>query len=229
MCFSASASFTASAILIPTGIYCLTEARKKDEKYLPLASLPLFFGIQQSCEGFVWLNIFAGNTLAVVNFALCFLFFSHFFWLFWTPFCVFLVEENQKLKNIFIFFTVIGFIYGSLLYFPLLINKNWLQVEVVNHSIRYQTHFFFSEITPNSFTFIVYALIIILPLILSSHKTINFLGILCILGALISYFYFYYTFASVWCFIAAIVSIDLIYIIRKIPIIEPSQVLVKYD
>ena len=224
MCFSASASFTVSAILIPTGIYCLTEARKRDETYFPIANLTLFLGIQQGFEGFVWLNIISKNTIAVTNFALWFLFFSHFFWLFWIPFSAFSLEDNPLIKNILKFLTIIGFIYGSLLYFPLLIHDSWLQIEVAKDSIRYITYYFFNSITPQNFSFYLYAFIMILPLIISSRKTINLLGILITLGALITYFYFHYTFTSVWCFMAALISIYLTYIIRTIPSIDSSQV-----
>lgn len=100
MCFSASASFTASAFLIPTGIYCVTEAKKRNEAYLPIASLPLFFGIQQGFEGLVWLSIVLQNTTAINNFALCFLFFSNFFLLFWIPFSAFSIEEILCTKRV---------------------------------------------------------------------------------------------------------------------------------
>ena len=224
MCFSASASFTVSAILIPTGIYCLTEARKRDETYFPIANFPLFFGIQQGLEGFVWLNIASGDTIAANNFALCFLFFSHFIWLFWVSFSVLSIEDNPRLKNILKFLTFTGFVYGSLLYFPLLIHDNWLQIEIANNSIHYLTYFVFNNIAIHDFSFYLYALIIILPLIISSRQTINILGILIALSALITYFYFHYAFTSVWCFMAALVSIYLVYIIRSVPSIESSQV-----
>lgn len=224
MCFSASASFSVSAILIPTSIYCLSEARKRDEGYLAIANLPLFFGIQQAFEGLVWLNIISENTVATTNFALCFLFFSHFLWLFWIPFSTFSLEEDPLLKNILKLVTTTGFIYGSLLYFPLLSHENWLQIKVIHHSIYYMTHYFFTSMTPNYFSFYIYASIIILPLIISSRKTINLLGVLITLAALISYFYFHYAFTSVWCFMAALVSMYLAYIIRSIPNIDSSQI-----
>ena len=217
MCFSASASFTASTCLIPIGIYCITEVKKRNEAYLPIASLPLFFGIQQGFEGFVWLSIVFENTIAVNNFALCFLFFSYFFWLFWIPFSAFLIEENLFIKRGLRFFTVLGFLYGALLYFPLLINDSWLEIKVVNHSIKYLTYFIFNPITPHNFSVYFYVLIVLAPLIISSIKTINFLGILLILAASVAYFYFHYTFISVWCFMAAVVSIYLVKAIANIP------------
>lgn len=217
MCFSASASFTASAFLIPTGIYCVIEAKKRNETYLPLASLPLFFGIQQGFEGFVWLNIVSENTIAVTNFALGFLFFSHFFWLFWIPFSAFSLEKKASLKNVLKYFTILGFFYGTLLYFPLIVNNDWLQIKVINHSIEYLTYFLFNPIAPHNFSFYFYALIILLPLIITSTKTLNFLGILLILAASITYFGFHYAFISVWCFMAAVVSLYLINTIANVP------------
>jgi hypothetical protein len=53
MCFSAEASFTASAALVPCGVYCLTVARYRNPNYEPLALIPFFFGIQQFAEGMV--------------------------------------------------------------------------------------------------------------------------------------------------------------------------------
>ncbi len=43
MCFSASASFTASAVLMPLGLYATHIAKRTDQKdYVPLALTPLF-------------------------------------------------------------------------------------------------------------------------------------------------------------------------------------------
>ena len=60
MCFSASASFTAAAFLIPTGGYCVYSAIElKRFHYLALALIPIFFGVQQAIEGGVWLSMTA--------------------------------------------------------------------------------------------------------------------------------------------------------------------------
>jgi len=45
------------------------------------ALIPVFFGLQQACEGRVWQELDAGNANAVLPFALGFHFFSHFLWL----------------------------------------------------------------------------------------------------------------------------------------------------
>ena len=52
MCFSASASFTASAVLMPLGLYSHHLASHQERPdYKPLALVPFFFGVQQFVEG----------------------------------------------------------------------------------------------------------------------------------------------------------------------------------
>ncbi len=55
MCFSASADFTAAAVVGAVGIATLAEAR--EPRALPLAALPLLFAAHQFTEGFVWLGV----------------------------------------------------------------------------------------------------------------------------------------------------------------------------
>jgi hypothetical protein len=223
MCFSASASFTASAVLIPTGIYCLRETMKSDRLYLPIATLPLIFGIQQGIEGFVWWGIIKENITLINIASLGFLFFSHFVWLFWIPFSAFYLENNQLVKKVLRFLASAGFLFGVLLYFPLLVNPNWLHIEVVKGSIYYLTNFFFDNITPHYFSLYVYSLIILLPLLISSARSLNLLGVLITLAAAITNFFFNYAFISVWCFMASAVSIYLVYVVNNLTEFDSLQ------
>ncbi|MBD2056564.1 hypothetical protein H6F88_11140 [Oculatella sp. FACHB-28] len=77
MCFSAPVSFTASALLIPAGLYALRLAYGQNSSYLPLASIPIAFGVQQACEGLVWLSIEADSSTAVNVGAFSFLGFAY--------------------------------------------------------------------------------------------------------------------------------------------------------
>ena len=51
MCLSAEVSFIAAAGLIPAGALSMRQAWRGDRRYLPLATLPLLFGLQQLAEG----------------------------------------------------------------------------------------------------------------------------------------------------------------------------------
>lgn len=55
MCFSATASFTAAAVLFAVGVASYREARSSS--YALLASIPLLFAVQQGFEGVVWLAV----------------------------------------------------------------------------------------------------------------------------------------------------------------------------
>ena len=87
MCFSASASFTASAVLIPLGLYSHHLASKAEKPgYKPLALVPFFFGVQQFVEGLEWTGIVGGKIEPLTSMAgLGFLFFAYCFWMIWIP------------------------------------------------------------------------------------------------------------------------------------------------
>jgi len=95
MCFSASVSYSAAAVLVTTGLYAVQQARRLHPPYWMWALVPVFFGFQQAFEGRVWQALDAGNANAAVPFALGFHFFSHFLWLWWLPLCSYLVEPGQ--------------------------------------------------------------------------------------------------------------------------------------
>ena len=223
MCFSASASFVASALLIPTGIYCLKQATTNNNRYIPLASIPLFFGTQQLFEGFVWLNIAADNAIAVTNFSFCFLFFSHFFWPFWIPFSAFYAEEIRLRKTILQVLATVGFVYGISLYVPLFFQDDWLKTEVVNHSINYITDYFLNQTTFQNFGFYLYAVLIFVPLLLASRRKIQLLGVFFMTTASATILVYYATFISTWCFMAALSSLYLIYVLKNTTDLDLSQ------
>lgn len=56
MCLSAAVSFTASFFLWASGAPITGTAWRRNLRYLPLALMPLFAGIQQFSEGFVGLG-----------------------------------------------------------------------------------------------------------------------------------------------------------------------------
>ena len=97
MCFSASASFTAGAFLVPIGLYCVYAARElKRYHYFMFALVPFFFGVQQIVEGFVWLSLDYNKPDLLKAYSVAFVFFSHFFWPFWIPLCAYFVAKNRK-------------------------------------------------------------------------------------------------------------------------------------
>ena len=55
MCFSATASFGASAVLGTLGVITVAKAKTKPQKFF--GTIPLLFSIQQLTEGLLWVSL----------------------------------------------------------------------------------------------------------------------------------------------------------------------------
>jgi hypothetical protein len=215
MCFSATASFTASALLLPVGLYCAKKAYETDKRYLVLATVPFLFGIQQAFEGGLWLAM--GESEESSNrMALGFLFFADFLWPFLVPLASAFVEKTMRKRRIFLFFSCLGGLFGLSLYLPLLFQPDWLSVAIKQGSILYQLVQVYDAIIPQPGVRIIYVIIVAAPLLASSVRNIRVLGVLLVISILVSTLVFSYAFVSVWCFFAAIISLYVFSIIAQI-------------
>ena len=61
----------------------------------------------------------------------------------------------------------------------------------------------------------IYMIVTLVPLFLSSLRIVKMLGILLFVSAAISYAFYTEAFVSVWCFFAALISVYLIYAMRR--------------
>ena len=206
MCFSATASFAASLVLIPVGIYCVKHEFDQEKTYRAIALLPLIFGIQQLLEGFVWLDFeLEGKDNRLP--ALGFMFFSHLFWLVWIPFACYVAESSRVKRNIFIIFSAVGAAHGLIMYLPLLFNPEWLVVELVKQSIDYKATLLYDDYIPRIVVRVIYAIIVLIPLLLVSDRYIRIFGVLVAISVLVSTVVFAYAFISIWCYFAAVLSL----------------------
>lgn len=215
MCYSAAVSYSAAAVLLPTGLYAVHQVRRLKLPYLLLAIVPIFFGIQQGFEGRVWQELDAGSTSAVISYALGFHFFSHFLWLWWFPLCSYLVEPVAVRKSVFFGFTMFGAFAGGLVYSTMLLHPEWMSVELSQHSILYEFsvpyRVSFSIPMPAS---VLYSLIVLVPLLFSSFRHLRIFGALVGLSMVLALAAYDYAIVSVWCFFAAVISLYLVYTMR---------------
>ena len=214
MCFSTTASLTTAAILIPAGLYCIKSAKQLDNPYWAIAMLPFIFGLQQLLEGGVWFSLENGNTSNAHLFSLGFVLFSHLFWLGWVGYSSYLVESSVLYKFIFKWFSITGILFGTSMYFPLLIYPHWLSTSIINYSIYYNFNFIFDPYLPHTMLAIIYSGFILLPLFLSSNRYLNVLGIMIFISGLFSWKIYNSVFVSVWCYFAAVISLYIFYIIQ---------------
>jgi hypothetical protein len=216
MCFSAPASFTSGSMLIAIDTYCLYHSRTKDKKYLLFALIPLFFGIQQYLEGFIWLGVSGGQQALINIVAYVYLFFAFAFWPFFVPVAVFLMQNKERPPVKAIVFTMIliglGVAIGS--YLPLLLGKITFQVRAIHHSLAYVTS---RPVFLDNLFISLYVIAVILPFLVVSDPRMKIFGAMLLLSTLLTNFFYYYAFASVWCLFAAILSLYIAYIMSTLP------------
>ena len=202
MCFSATASFTAGTALTTVGGLTLRKSRGRIE--LPVAMVPVLFGIQQFTEGFVWLSL--RNELPLVKTWATYIYsmFSHVLWPIFVPFAILLVETSRRRRGALRVFVVLGLAVGLyLLYF---IVRFPVTASIYRRSIFYDSpHFFIGGVLA------VYFLATCVSGLFSSHRCINVFGILAFVLAVAAYEVSVKTFVSVWCFFAAVLSL-LVYV-----------------
>ncbi len=221
MCFSAAASFGVGALLLPPGLYCIQSAIRKSPAYLPLAAVPLVFGIQQICEGLVWLGLDHADDDLVRAASLVYLQFALFFWPFWIPFSILFLQTSRKKRLMIGAFALLGFVGGLGLTLPLLIAPELVETSVYSHSIHYN---FSQSPTLELITWpiwkVLYLAIVAVPILMADSKEVVVVGLVLILLAAGSHFFNAFAYISVWCFFAAILSAYLCYLFFRL---APAQ------
>ncbi len=237
MCFSASASFTAAAVLIPLGLYSTHIARtnealaaKDPDKrmrrgYVPLALVPMFFGIQQLFEGLVWTGIDYGQAGAALQplttiSSVGFLFFAYCFWMLWIPWCAYsIARENEsralagRLQKVWWVASVLGV--GFIL--PILFNPPTVQ-PALHGRLLYnlsELGLWHNFVNTEPLGELIYWAFIVLPLVFLSDKAVRLFGVLIFVSILLTWITYAATFNSVWCFYCAVLSIMVIWIVNR--------------
>ncbi|TVQ16779.1 MAG: hypothetical protein EA367_19230 [Leptolyngbya sp. DLM2.Bin15] len=215
MCFSATASFTISAALLPMGGWCINKAWQGDRHYLPLAAFPLAFGIQQAIEGMVWLGLDAHNSAMVATAATGFIFFSHGFWLVWTPFMALMIETRSRFRQLWQIMILVGMLLAAYFLVPLALNPTWLTVTIQERSLTYILQDLASHPILEALGRSLYISTILAPLLLVHQSAVQGLGWL-VLGALVIVSRFFSAASvSVWCYFAAVASLYVGYLFSQ--------------
>jgi hypothetical protein len=212
MCFSAEASYTAAAVLLPAGGFAIQRAYQTNRNYLPMAALPLFFGFQQFSEGLVW----TGNTLSsesmVQRFSLAYMFFSWLAWPVWVPFSTYFLEPCRR-RYIYLIFAILGGMLGAMQYFPYFAHEGWLVTKFFTNAISYQGTVLFDFIMRRELTYALYLFVIIVPLLTSSVRQAQLFGILISIVVIITYLFFWFAYISVFCFGGALMSLYIVWMV----------------
>ncbi|MFY0643520.1 MAG: hypothetical protein JXR19_03565 [Bacteroidia bacterium] len=200
MCFSATASFASSAVLITVGVVSMKKA--KGTAYRPIAGIACLFGLQQFTEGFVWLGLQHDSFASLLNMsALGFLIFAWIVWPMYIPYAMMHPEKIGKRKQWMKVFLGTGLVVTLALVY--ILTTKGFTPEIRGHSIHYNVAFKSFLTGPFS---ILYLMCAIVPPFISSGRMVWLLGGTTLCSFLIARFFYLEHLLSVWCFFAALGS-----------------------
>lgn len=198
MCFSATASFITVAVTGAAGILALSRVDRRED--MALAATPLFFAAQQAVEGALWIQLpKAPEGPAVATLTLTFLMFAKVFWPAFVPATIFLVEPDAARRRLLAAFVAAGALVA--LYFANSVTSHALTARLAENHIAYS-----GEPAAPLPMQIAYFAVTGLPAALSTLRTLRLFGAIVLAGSLVSYFFYFEAFSSVWCFFAAAAS-----------------------
>ncbi len=210
MCFSATSSFVASAVIGSIGVATLRHVR--EPRALLFASVPMLFALHQFTEGLVWLGLDGQiGALALDHLAFLFTLYAQGILPLLMPAAVALMEPPGWRRGAILGLTGVGAlvciwdVYG-LVFFP-------SQILVEQNSIAYR-----NPLTGNFWISCLYILATCGALLLSTHRVVRAYGALNVVVLTIVEIVKEYAFASVWCFYAAIMSVMIYWQFRRLNI-----------
>jgi hypothetical protein len=217
MCFSAGASFSASAVLAVTGLLILRKVENKSQ-YL-FTSIPLVFALQQFIEGFVWLSLsntdFAFLHSITVN---LFIIFAQILWPVLLPLSVLLMEQKPIKKRILVVLTIWGAVISSVLTYYLI-----TYIPIAKIDCYHIQYLLIGPMHEYWFRGLFYFIPTVIPLFISSMKKLWIFGIAIVIAYIVTQVFYLKYALSVWCFFAAILSMIIYYVMNKISDSERSE------
>jgi hypothetical protein len=212
MCFSAEASFTAAGVLLPAGAITVNQAYRTNRQYLPIAALPLFFGLQQLFEGLVWTGNALSSDSMVERYSMAYMFFSWLAWPVWVPFSTYFLEPCRR-RYVYLIFAILGGMLGAMQYLPYFAHEGWLVTKFLPYAISYQGTVLFDFIMQRDLTYAIYLFVVIAPLLTSSNRRAQVFGLLISMVVAITYLFFQFAYISVFCFGGALMSLYIVYMV----------------
>jgi hypothetical protein len=199
MCFSASVSFGAGAVLAGTGIIAIK--KNKLPGMLALASTPMIFSFHQISEGFLWLALKNPEFSSWYKPALyAYSFISQPFWPIWVPLFVWLMEPDKGRKKMLSYFLLLGGFFSLFMLYCTIV----FDISAVAESGHIR---FYRDFPVINLIRTLYFVTVIIPPFLSSLRYMKLLAGATLGALILSFIFFNHYLISVWCFFAAILSV----------------------
>ena len=208
MCFSATASFTVSAVLTAVGGLALAGsggalAGSDRRTTHMLAAIPLLFAAQQAAEGIVWLTLGPDHP-PVLHLAATdlFLAFALAVWPTWFPLACLIAEPDPARRRLQRLLVWLGVAVSTLGAGAIVYCQPRAMVQ--DHSIHYD---FGMPVGPLQLVYLgIYALPIVAPFLISSLPLAPLVGVALLVGLIATFVVKLTALTSVWCFFAAMSS-----------------------
>ena len=201
MCFSATASFSAAALLLGIGTLTLRSAlAARQPGVLPFAAVPMLFAVQQLIEGGIWLTFAEEASRLNVLLTYVYSFFSHVLWPVYVPVAVLLMEPRGQRRRALTAFVAAGAAVGAYLLVVLVAYP--IVSRPTGQHIEYDSPHFFAGATMT-----LYLLSTAISPLFSRHRWVVVFGVLALLSFGAAYAFYATWFISVWCFFAALLSV----------------------
>ena len=210
MCFSATASFGASAGLFGIGLLSLKNSDSKAQKIL--AAIPLMLSVQQIFEGILWLSISnPAYSDWVKTSTYGFLIFAQVIWPIFIPLTLTLLEKEAIRKKILMIFLALGVLQAIFMGYGLIVFP--AESSISGSHIRYDMAF------PAANTWyggVFYILATGFSPFVSSIKKINLIGVIILFTYLFTRIFYGYYVISIWCYFAALISFVILFVSLKL-------------
>lgn len=223
MCFSASASFAAGAVLGVAGVVAVSRAAPGPQRIF--GAIPLLFAVQQCTEGMLWLSL---QDLLLHSwqplFTYVFLIFAMAVWPFWIPFSIWKMEQDPVRKKRIQYFVWTGALVAAgvilvLFSFPVEAVTPYCPTcpapgsPALLHHLHYE--FAIPALVKNlvaAFSILYIAATIVTPF-LSGIRKMKWLGLVFLASYIFAVVFYRGFVISVWCFFAALLSFVVLWII----------------
>lgn len=199
---------------------------KGQRRMLPLAVAPFLFGLQQACEGLVWLEIERSPTPGIggppdttIWAALAFLFFAYAFWPVWMPLAAVLQLPRPGLgsSRLMQAIPLLGLLPGCLLWLPHLRHPQTAIPVQVGHSLVYGLPPWSAKLLPPFLGPGLYSALIVIPLLLVPSARVRSFGLTLLAAFALTEWATSHALTSVWCYVSALLSAQILWILQTEP------------
>jgi hypothetical protein len=211
MCFSATASFTVATALAGVGLLSTDRAGLRSRRLF--AAIPLLFAAQQATEGMVWLTLPEQSSGALHHLAvMAFLAIALVVWPVVVPLSLRSLEvraSRQRLLNGALAFGAVA----SAVALAMLLTLQ-PTASISGHHIKYD--FYRASSAVEAWLLLVgYAVPTVTPFFLSSRRGMATIGLTLSVALVVTVIVERETLTSVWCFFAAILSVQILALVTR--------------